>query len=71
MFVVSHQLYKHAPNHGSSYEDGNNSRYGDSNYDAKTDGVIIKSEEDKKPIHGASQTFIEVVEPPFVSKPMQ
>jgi hypothetical protein len=57
--------------HGFSYEDGNNLGYGDSNYDAENDGVIIKSKEDKKPIHGASQTFVEVVEPPFVSKPMR
>jgi hypothetical protein len=58
----------HAPNHGSSYENGNNLGYGDSNYDAENDGVIIKSKEDKKPIHGASQTFIEVVETTFCFK---
>jgi hypothetical protein len=68
--VVQHQLYKGAPNHGSSHEDGNNLGNDDFNSNGENGGVILKPKENNRPIHGVGQTSIKVVELLFVAKLM-
>ncbi len=68
--VVQHQLYKRAPNHGSSHEYGNNLGNDDFNSNGKNGCLILKRKEDNQPMHGVGQTSIKVVELLFVAKLM-